>query len=99
MEQAYTKRELDKEFGHIKESLEKQDKLLEQILAQTVRTNGRVNKLEGWRQYIAGGLAITGLIGIPALWLIGREVIDNSKTITSHIAQDSKNFNKLNVNN
>ena len=99
MEQPYSKRELDAEFGHIKKALEKQDKVLDTILAQTLKTNGRVNKLENWKNYIGGGLALIGIVGIPILWMLSREVINNSKVLTSHIASDKDVFNKLNVNN
>lgn len=99
MEANYTKRELDKEFEHIKNALEKQDDVLNKILTQATATNGRVNKFASWKSYIMGGLATVGIIGLPVLWLMAREVIDNSRTLTSHIAQDKDSFDKLNVNN
>ena len=58
MEAEYSKRELDSHFGDVKESLDR-------IEAQVVKTNGRVSKLEIWRGYIAGALAIISFVVIP----------------------------------
>lgn len=35
------------------------------ILAQCVKTNGRVNSLENWRSMIIGGLLLTNIIIVP----------------------------------
>lgn len=58
MEYNYSKRELDHFFKDMKERLEKQDRMLEQILAQATKTNGRVNALEFWRNAIAWGFGV-----------------------------------------
>lgn len=51
----YSKRELDHYFGDIKQTLEKQNIILERIEGQTTRTNGRVSKLEFWKSVIVWG--------------------------------------------
>ena len=38
------------------------DAKLTQIVTQTTKTNGRVNKLENWRSYIVGAIAILSFI-------------------------------------
>lgn len=54
----YSKRELDKYFTDINSRFDIQDKVLADILGQTRRTNGRVNKLENWKWFITGAIAI-----------------------------------------
>ena len=56
-EQNYSKRELDHYFGEIKETLEKQNIILERIEGQTTKTNGRVSKLEFWRAVMGWGFS------------------------------------------
>lgn len=54
----YSKREQDHFFNDIKERLEKQDAMLIKILEQATKTNGRVNKLEFWRNAIGWGFGV-----------------------------------------
>lgn len=71
MDDNYSKRELDHFFSDIKQRLEKQDGMLEQILAQATKTNGRVNALEYWRSAIAWafGVFITfSIVVINKIW-------------------------------
>lgn len=59
-EQPYTNREIAEKFEDIL-------KYLTRIEGQTVKTNGRVSKLEIWQGFIKGGLAIIVIIGIPLI--------------------------------
>ena len=46
------------------------DAQLEKILQQTLKTNGRVNKLENWRSVLIGGWSMVTFIVIPLLTYI-----------------------------
>lgn len=84
----YSKREIDQHFADIKESLGRQDQKLDEINGRAKETNGRVNALEGNRDFTRGALtiltAVMSVIIIPLMgWLITQslnqdEVIDNS---------------------
>jgi len=56
----YSNREIDDKLHSIHEKLDL-------ILAQTTKTNGRVNKLENWRSLLLGGWSIVTLIVLPLL--------------------------------
>lgn len=44
---------------------------LDRIETQTTRTNGRVSRLEGWREWITGGIAAFSIILIPLFaWMV-----------------------------
>lgn len=62
----YTDRELDAHFKNLMEHMTSFEAetgaSLMRIEAQTVKTNGRVNKLEKWQSYMAGAIAMLGLI-------------------------------------
>jgi len=63
MEEMYTKREEDTYRKTVLDSLTR-------IETQTIKTNGRVNKLENWRSYMAGAIAIITILLLPILFLI-----------------------------
>lgn len=60
----------DREFGRLEQKLDDLQKTVEQGFEEVTelqkKTNGRVRKLEQWRSFLAGGMAIITL-GIPFL--------------------------------
>lgn len=50
--------------------LETVNKSLEAILSQTIKTNGRVNKLEAWMNKVIGALLITEVILLPVAFMV-----------------------------
>ena len=60
MTDAYSVRELDEKFETIMDKLDR-------IEAQTIKTNGRVVSLEGWKSFLQGGLAILTLLVVPII--------------------------------
>lgn len=67
---------------------DKTEGTLGSILTQTCKTNGRVTKLEEWKFYIAGGMALFCLVGLPLVWILVQDVRSDGDLIKSHIAQD-----------
>ena len=66
-ENEYTNREIDRMFGEIMTTLHR-------IEEQTVKTNGRVSKLELWRETFmakVGGVVAT----ISLMWLLAKQFI------------------------
>ena len=57
-ESNYSKRELDHYFKDIKDTLNKQNQVLERIENQTTKTNGRVSRLEFWRNAIGWAFGV-----------------------------------------
>lgn len=68
----YSNRELDTHFSDIKETLAR-------IEEQTIKTNGRVSKLENWRSYTAGAVAIICLVVVPITGFLALKVLELSK--------------------
>lgn len=70
-ENSYSKREQDHYFSDMFDRMDKQDITLARIEAQTIRTNGRVSRLEWWRGTIIWCLGIIGaalITLLPYLW-------------------------------
>lgn len=74
--QRYTQRELDHYFSELKEDVRI-------IKEQTLRTNGRVNKLENWRWLLTGGMTIITMLVIPLIVYIWNT--QNSSSIEAGI--------------
>jgi len=49
----------NKDIQHLGEKLEAVHEDVKEIKAQVIRVNGRVSKLEMWRSFILGGVAVT----------------------------------------
>lgn len=65
----YSKREIDFIIKGITDHIDSKDnaheEMLNKILSQTTKTNGRVSSLENWRAYLVGAWAVVSLIVIP----------------------------------
>jgi hypothetical protein len=65
----YTNRELDRMFTTLDDkNLERHKdvmKELGEIKTQTIRTNGRVSRLENWRNWSVGAVTVVVLLVIP----------------------------------
>jgi hypothetical protein len=72
----------------IKTFHDKTEGTLSSILVQTCKTNGRVTKLENWKQYIAGGIALFCIVGLPLVWILISDIRTSGDLIKSHISQD-----------
>lgn len=95
----YSKRELDAIFGRQDERLKEgfSDVIhsietlradhLTPILIQTKLTNGRVTKLEGWRQWITGGMAAFAIVLIPLFGWMVYQIVTFPQLIQSSVAQ------------
>jgi hypothetical protein len=81
----YSKRELDHFIqelaSQIRESAQDLSKQLDRIEIQTMKTNGRVSKLELWKQWITGGSGVLTLVVVPLFGWVLYEVATLPKTI------------------
>jgi len=91
MNEEYSNRELDRMFKEIQDTLQR-------IETQTSRTNGRVTRLEMWRQYILGALAIISMVVIPIVLYLANQIIDVKTSISTQVADAVKSeLNKYEV--
>lgn len=86
---------LQESFRFIKDALKKQDKTLERIESQVLKTNGRVNNLEEWKKNVATAetemkLYRRWLIGIMlgVVPLVGGMVWGITKYVLNHEISD-----------
>lgn len=79
MNENYTNREIDSHFKEIKETLSR-------IETQTIKTNGRVSKLEGWRAYVTGALAVSGIIILLIVYIFKT----NTETLRAEIRNNKQ---------
>lgn len=89
-DQPYNKRELDDKFlnvctliGEAKKDLHEP---LVRIEVQTMKTNGRVNALENWRQWLTGGMAVLSLFIVPFLGWVAYKVSTIDTTVEKAVA-------------
>lgn len=60
----YTNRELREQAKDLQDSIDR-------VEAQTTKHNARMTKMEEWRAYITGGMAMLTLIALPIMgWLV-----------------------------
>ena len=64
----YQNREIDEKFGDIKDALYR-------IEQQTIKTNGRVGKLERWQAYVLGFCACLTVLIVPIAIVVIRYII------------------------
>lgn len=95
MEPNYSKRELDTYMADTKEHLIKQDGVLEKILAQVMKTNGRVNKLEWWKSALIWGFGTLVALAAPIGYIVKTEI---ENEVHNSITSTLDNYN-ITVNN
>lgn len=77
----YSNREIAEMFQDVRATLAR-------IEGQTTKTNGRVNVLEGWRNWINGGMAAFAIILVPIFgWMLFKLVTLDSVVQTAVAAQ------------
>ena len=88
----YSKREIDMQISALREHIESSHKVidekLDKILTQTMKTNGRVGKLETWRSFLIGAWAVISIAVLPAFVFIFQEQRNNlEKQLDEHHEQ------------
>ncbi len=84
MKEEYSAREVDMIVdgikNHVKSSLDEINNTLARVETQTVKTNGRVNSIESWKDYATGAMAVIIMCLIPLLgWALYQIVNFNDK--------------------
>ncbi len=87
MENEYNQKEENTFRKELFRRMGNQDTLLAEIKAQTLKTNGRVNKLENWRALILGTMSAASIIFglITYIWVTQ---IGDIKTSERQVAQE-----------
>ena len=86
----YSNDKIDSSFQEIKQILMFQNKTLDEIKAQTTKTNGRVTKLEGWRSWGAGAIAIVVVLVIPLIVFIFQDSIQQLRNEITQLKLNGK---------
>jgi len=72
---SYDPLSIDAQLSAILTRMDAQDKMMETILAQCIKTNGRVNMLEVFKSELKGKVAIlAAVISAATAWIIKRNV-------------------------
>lgn len=66
----YRNREIDEKFNAVHAKLDSILTVASDTKDQAIKTNGRVNKLESWKSFMQGGLAIVTILLVPVLLLL-----------------------------
>lgn len=64
---------------------------LERIEEQTKKTNGRVSRLENWRSYITGGLAVVGIVIALVIYIFNSSM----QTVQAELKRNEISIEKL----
>ena len=84
-EEHYTKNEIDLMHTPMIDKLD-------EILDQTKLTNGRIGKLERWRAYITGGLAVVIIILLPLLIWTLSQLINVDEKINNGLQKELSKY-------
>lgn len=79
MDEQYNTKTLDIYFSELSGDIK-------EIKAQTMKTNGRVNALENWSNFIKGGIAVICVLLVPILIYIVNQAY-NQTQITKSVQQ------------
>lgn len=74
MDEPYSKREQDYFFQEVFKRMDKQDSYLDRIEKQTLKTNGRVNKLEWWRSAILWAFGVFLALLVPLVNFVQAQI-------------------------
>lgn len=70
MDTDYSKREIDRMFGEIRDSFSSQNVVLNEIKTQVKTTNGRVSSLERWKFVVIGFCSCVTIILLPLVFAL-----------------------------